>query len=271
MKHVKTIGNVIPENAMQKLMLHNEKYVLTFLKENNIKRIQDIPYEVIFGEEEIVDLGGNSFVLLPVGNYKHRLKSLVIEGYQANSGCGPSTLMRRLESKFEPIIIKDADFRSICDSYISHYKNVLGEEWSSGDFKKRITGLKYRTHKYARDTQTNKIIVVGFFGANIADGAGGQYLTNAELYVLPQFRGRGIAKELVRQSFDLAYEDGIRSFDSLTYRVTDYNPLKFWQSINAETTELIHIAGDIGEMLEKLNAMDERQESDVVMNQLEKA
>lgn len=269
MRHIKTIGDVIPKKHVAALM--QMKPVRDFLNEKNIQSIEDTPYEVIFGEEKIVDLGGHEFVLLPVGNYKQNLKTLVRKGYQARRGNSHSALERSLCENFEPIIIKDADFRSICDSYISHYKNVLGEEWSSGDFKKRITGLKYRTHKYARDTQTNKIIVVGFFGANIADGAGGQYLTNAELYVLPQFRGRGIAKELVRQSFDLAYEDGIRSFDSLTYRVTDYNPLKFWESINAETTELIHIAGDIGEMLEKLNAMDERQESDVVTNPFEKA
>lgn len=260
MVHIKTIGSVIPENHELELMQDSSMW--KFLKENNIESIKDIPYEVIVGEEEIIDLGGHSFVLLPVGNYKKTLKDLVIKGYKAQRGCGPSRLKERLKAKFEPIIIKDADFRSICDSYINHYKNVLREEWSSGDFQKRVTELKYRTHKYARDSRTNKIIVVGFFGANIADGAGGQYLTNAELYVLPQFRGRGIAKELVRQSFDLAYSDGIRSFDSLTYRVTDHNPLKFWQSINAETTELIHIAGDIGEMLERLNVIEDTKDKD---------
>ena len=259
MEYIKTIGNCLPEHVIEKLMQPNSA-VSHYLRDYGISKISDIPYEIVFGDEEIVDLGEFQFTLLPVVKHKETLQHLVLEGYQAKRGCGIDSLERRLTTNFKSKIIKDADYGPICDSYIHHYKSILGEEWSTEDFKNRISDLKYLTNKYAKDNKTGKTIVVGFFGSNIAKGAGGRYLTNAELYVLPQFRGRGIARELVRQSFTLAYTDGIQTFDSLTYRVPNHNPLDFWEKAGAETTELIHIAGDLSKMIERLESKKEKIE-----------
>lgn len=248
-EHTKTILNSFPANEVEYL---KNKYST---KTNELEDILKSPYEIVWGEEEDVEIGGNIFTLYPVGN---RIIGTNIWMDLSHDKWRFHTIRRILDRKFESITIDDADWRDICNSYLSHYQNILDEHWSDEDFTKRIQDLKYRTHKYAKDSKTGKIIVVGFFGANIAYGAGGRYLTNAELYVLPQFRGRGIARELVRQSFTLAHDDGIQAFDSLTYRVQNHNPLNFWQQAGAEITELIHIAGDLSEMIERLEAIEEK-------------
>ena len=248
-EHTKTILNSFPANEVE--FLKNQYSTRT----NELEDILKSPYEIVWGEEEDVEIGGNIFTVYPVGN---RIIGTNIWMDLSHDKWRFHTIRRILDRKFEPITIDDADWGDICNSYLSHYQNILDEHWSDEDFTKRILDLKYRTHKYAKDSKTGKIIVVGFFGANIAYGAGGRYLTNAELYVLPQFRGRGIARELVRQSFTLAHDDGIQAFDSLTYRVQNHNPLNFWQQAGAEITELIHIAGDLSEMIKRLEAKEEK-------------
>lgn len=158
----------------------------------------------------------------------------------------PDSLNRRdsVLNKIDRFEIAD-NFHKIGSSYIEHYKNVLGEEWSYEDFCKRLEDLKYLTVKYARDNETGEIIAIDFFGANVCHGDGRDYLTNAELYVMPEFRGKGIARKLVYLSFELAKQDGILNFDSLTYRVQNNDPLAFWQSVGAETSGLYHIVGDV--------------------------
>lgn len=259
MKHIKTIGDCIPKDVQQQI--ENNSLVMYYLNKQGFNSIQDFPYEVVDGEEQIVDLGGHKYTILPVVYIEETLKDIVTNGYKRIRNQNVRALSRIFCNRLHPITIKDADWSSICESYINHYKSILGENWSHMDFEMRVKNLKYRSHKYAIDNNTGKTIVVGFFGTNIAYGAGGEYLTNAELYVLPQFRGRGIASELVKQSFELASACGIYSFDSLTYKAGHHNPLKFWEGINAETTELIHVAGDIGEMID---AISTREESNTV-------
>ncbi len=255
-EHTKTILNSFPA--------HEVEYLITKFRriggwsEDAIEKIINNPYEIVWGEEEYVEIGGNIFTLYPVGN---RIISTDMWVKLPHDKWRLNTIGKILYEEFEPITIDYADWRDICNSYLSHYQNILDEHWSDKDFTNRIQDLKYRTYKYAKDSKTGKTIVVGFFGANIAYGAGGKYLTNAELYVLPQFRGRGIARELVWQSFTLAYADGIRTFDSLTYRVPNHNPLNFWKKAGAETTELIHIAGDLAEMIKRLEARNENKEN----------
>ena len=79
--------------------------------------------------------------------------------------------------------------------------------------------------KYAIDLKSKEIFAIGFFGASVREGAGGKALTNAELYVMPEFRKLGIAQKMVSLSFDLAQNDGIKSFDSITYRVQNHDAL----------------------------------------------
>lgn len=219
-------------------------------------------YKITFGEEVIHMVGEKEYTLLPIGNINKIIqKRIRKETPHARGSDSISGVEQIIREKLQPITIKGANIAYIRDSYIKHYQKVLGESWSEKDFDDRLDSLRYRTYKYAVDNETGATFVVGFFGAQIATGAGGKYLTNAELYVLPEFRGEGIATELVGQSLELALEDGIEGFDSLTYRVQGYNPLKFWEDIGAECTELYHIAGDIRNMSEKIKL--KQQESQI--------
>ena len=216
--------------------------------------VGDILYKQIFGDEELIQVNGKDYTLLPIGNVRKGMYRYA----ETNEHIRVSSLNNSKIMSLTPITIPEASTDAIRESYIAHYKNVLGENWSNKDFDARLGSLQYCTYKYAKDEETGKIIVVGFFGALVATGAGGKYLTNAELYVLPQFRGKGIATELVKQSFDLALQDGITGFDSLTYRVPGFDSLKFWNNIGASTTELYHIAGDINEMVDNLTQIQEQ-------------
>ena len=144
-------------------------------------------------------------------------------------------------------------YASIRHSYIEHYKATLGENWGETDFNDRLEQLKYLTVKYAKNNETGEVFAVGFFGANTYPGPGGECLTNAELYVLPEFRKMGIAKKLVYLSFEVAKQDGITNFDSLTYRVDNANPLGFWENIGATVSGLYHISGDISTIQSKIS------------------
>ncbi len=46
---------------------------------------------------------------------------------------------------------------------------------------------------------------------------------------------------------------GIQNFDSVTYRVGNHDSLNFWNSVGATVSGLIHIEGNIPDMIETLN------------------
>ncbi len=115
-------------------------------------------------------------------------------------------------------------------------------------FYQMVKELKFLSVKYAQDIETKEIFAIGFFGAYIRNGATGECLTNAELYVMPEFRRKGIAKKLVGLTFDRALEKNIYEFDSITYRLPNQDALSFWQSVGAEVSGLYHIEGNIEQM-----------------------
>lgn len=156
----------------------------------------------------------------------------------------------------ESLASHDSRLKKVCQSYIEYYKESLDEIWSEEDFYEMFSSLKYVTLKYAIDEKSKEPFVVGFFGAYVRKGAGGDALTNAELYVMPEFRGRGIAKRLVGVTFDMAKEDGIEAFDSITYRLPGMDALGFWEGIGGTVSGLIHFEGDIPEMLNKIREKD---------------
>ena len=141
----------------------------------------------------------------------------------------------------------------LIQSYINHYKSCLNEEWTISKVRNMIEDLKYISIQYARNMITSEIIPVGFFGTSIRKGAGGICFTNAELYVMPEFRRLGIAKELVRITFEKGLRDNITSFDSVTYRIPGMDALSFWENVGANISGLVHIEGDIKEMLNAIN------------------
>ncbi|MDE5587205.1 MAG: GNAT family N-acetyltransferase [Bacilli bacterium] len=230
--------------------------------EENVDFITTIYEKLVDGYDEI-ELDSKKYQLLPKGlingNVYHKF---INKNYTDVSGRFRinelySTLLH--EPKFRLFYYPNhADkpemdtFRRICESYRKHYEENLKEFWSDEDFYKMISDLKYLSVKYALDLETGEIFAVGFFGTYIRSGAGGKALTNAELYVMPEFRCHGIAKKMVGLSFELAKGEQIENFDSITYRVLNHDALAFWKGVGASVSGLYHIEGNIPEMLQQI-------------------
>lgn len=221
-------------------------------------------YKKLIDDYNDLTINGRKVQLLPMGLRNSVINMTLINNDKHYYHRGSVCIYRGIlldKPKFVPFYYPDNDLevvqlenlKKLCSSYIAHYQNTLGEIWSEKDFYTMFSSLKYLSVKYAKDTATGEIFAIGFFGANIRNGAGGLALTNAELYVMPEFRGLGIAKKMVGLTFDLAKNDGIENFDSITYRVPDNDALTFWQSIGASVSGLIHIEGNLSDMLNSID------------------
>lgn len=225
------------------------------------KDLYQIPYLKKYDETEIVELD-KKYQLLPITFLNCNVLGCYVRK-EVNKASGSF----RLRS-FYDMFFSDPDFqlrhyknlsneenselKRIADSYIKHYAESLDEHWSYEDFYKMFDELKYKTLKYAMDVETKEVFVVGFFGASVRQGAGGGALTNAELYVMPEFRKMGIAKKLVGITFERAQEDGIDNFDSITYKIPGNDSLGFWKSVGAKVSGLTYIEGDVSEILDTI-------------------
>ncbi len=239
----------------------NSRYI-EFLKKINDKNIDlnKILYKKLVDDYEETEINSKKLGLLPMGirnsnvpKYFIKKEERKIAGKYGNLNVFKDMFLQ--EANWKPIYYHSGDslkqiFRRICDSYIDHYKKSLNEVWSEEDFYARLTDLEYLSVKYAKDLETGEIFAVGFFGALVKNSAGGKSLTDAELYVMPEFRNMGIAKRMVGLTFELAKNDGIENFDSITYRVQSYDALSFWQRIGASVTGLTHIEGNISDIIE---------------------
>lgn len=234
------------------------EYIKKYFIDNPID-LNNIIYKKLIDEEEKVEIDGKSIKLLPMGLVNNNIKREFIgqDNQQLDfSKLRRGTLDRCLSEPsyhvfYYPNDILNPDFSlfdRVCKSYINHYQKSLGEEWQEKNFYDMIKDLKYLSVKYAKDEETKEIFAIGFFGAYLRNGSEGPCLTNAELYVMPEFRKMGIAKKLVGLTFDEALKTGIKGFDSITYRVIGNDALSFWESIGASVTGLIHIEGNINEM-----------------------
>lgn len=211
--------------------------------------------------EEIVD--GKSVTLLPMGLINDKVRHFLEMDIKSLGSKRALALFKSLIVKpdnFETLYypefkkaLSEKDLEKVCKSYIEYYKESLGETWSNETFYNMLSELKYLTVKYAQE-EGEEPHIVAFFGAYERSGATGKSLTNAELYVMPEYRKMGIAKNLVGLSFEQARANGVDSFDSITYRIENQNSLAFWEKVGANVSGLIHIEGDISEMLDKINS-----------------
>lgn len=227
----------------------------------------NILYKRLVDEEKIVNVDGENISLLPLGVISDKVRRFLNHNIKGANKRGLLSLFKRLLSEQEDFktLCYPEDLTSpskkslekLCASYIEYYKDSLDEEWSEEDFYRMFSELNYMSLKYAKREETEEPYVIGFFGAYERSGAGGKALTNAELYVMPEFRGLGIAKMLVGVTFDQAKANGITSFDSITYHIKKQNSLAFWERIGASVSGLIHIEGDIPEMLDVISKKDE--------------
>lgn len=244
-----------------------------FLKKISEKDIDldKVLYKRLVDDYEETDIDSKRIGLLPMGiininvpEYFIKKEERSIAGRYGNLIVFENMLLK--EPNWEPLHYHTSDtlnqvFGRICASYIEHYGNSLNEVWSEENFYARLNDLEYLSVKYAKDLETGEVFAIGFFGALIKNGAGGKALTDAELYVMPEFRKMGIAKRMVGLIFELAKNDGIENFDSITYRVQSCDALSFWQKIGASVTGLTHIEGSISEIIENIDNSNKRNRS----------
>lgn len=220
-------------------------------------------YKKLIDDYEEVTIDSRHYLLLPMGFINSSIpQAFVDKSYNKTPGHFGLNYLRNIflqEPKFKMFYYpNDARYplrdtmKQVCSSYIDHYATALDEHWSEEDFFARLEQIKYLSVKYAMDVETKEIFAVGFFGALVKASAGGEALTDAELYVMPQFRKLGIAKKMVNLSFALARINGIENFDSVTYKIQDQDSLGFWQSVGANVSGLVHIEGSISEMIDTI-------------------
>lgn len=221
-------------------------------------------YKRLIDDYEEVVIDSHKYLLLPMGFINSNIPSSFVDiTYNGNNNHYGLNYWRNIflrDPKFTMFYYPNslrkysiANLNQVRDSYIDHYAKTLDEHWSIDDFYRRLDQLEYVAIKYAMDMETKEIFAVGFFGALVKSGAGGASLTDAELYLMPQFRKLGIASRMVGLSFELARMEGIENFDSVTYRVKNQDSLAFWNSVGANVSGLIHIEGNIDEMLQVLS------------------
>lgn len=223
----------------------------------------NVPYKRLVDEEVEVVVNDKKVTLLPLGVINDKVRRFLNHDVKTMGS-------RFALSSLKYLLTKDDEFKTmcypngltipskeslkeLCASYIEYYKDSLDEEWSEEDFYKMFSELNYMSLKYAIDEESAEPYVIGFFGAYERSGAGGKCLTNAELFVMPEYRGMGIARNLVGVTFDQAKDNGVNSFDSVTYHIKSQNSLAFWEKMGASVSGLIHIEGDIPEMLQVMS------------------
>lgn len=244
-----------------------------FLKKVNEKDIDldKVLYKQLVDDYEEVEIDSRKINLLPMGiinsdvpEYFVKKEDRSIAGRYGNLNVFENMFLK--DPNWEPLHYHTSDnfrqvFGRICASYIEHYRKSLNEVWTEENFYARLNDLKYLSVKYAKDLDTGEVFAIGFFGALVKNGAGGKALTDAELYVMPEFRKMGIAKRMVGLTFELAKNDGIDNFDSVTYRVQSCDALSFWQKIGASVTGLTHIEGNISEIIENIDNSNKKNRS----------
>lgn len=264
-KDVYTNFNDFYYDRLKDIINDGNRYI-DFLKEIREKNIDltKVIYIKLIDEDEEIKVNSKQFRLLPMGIKNNSIPSYFIEGTEMKVAgkYGNLNVFKNMflhETQWVSLYYHSKNqlkqvFQKVCNSYIEHYRKNLNEVWSEKDFYSRLLDLKYLSVKYAEDLETGEIFAIGFFGTLEKNSAGGKALTDAELYVMPEFRNMGIAKRMVGLTFELAKTDGIENFDSITYRVQSCDALSFWERIGALVTGLTHIEGNISEIIEIISS-----------------
>lgn len=153
-------------------------------------------------------------------------------------------------------------------AYAEHYNNAnIGEHWTVEEVERMLIWQMGQSNnelfmiKWAREVGTENEFPIGFFCAYAKPYNGGKILWDGELFVLPEYRRYGIGTELTEALFTKAISMDIQVLEALTYQDKNGYPLKFWSKIGANTSDLIHIYGDINEMLANLKEEKENHKS----------
>ena len=146
----------------------------------------------------------------------------------------------------------------IAKSYADYYSGAgIGETWTEESAKDFLEWLDEQSSsglfvdKWALDEEGN-LFPVGFFGAYMKPYGRGKTLWDGDLFVKPEFQRLGIGKELIEVLLIKARQHGITEFEALTYDDGTGHPKQMWESLGADATDLIHIAGSVDQMEEAI-------------------
>lgn len=150
-------------------------------------------------------------------------------------------------------LIREEDISSTAKVYKTAFNRAdVGEKWTLESAEKLIEFL----FKFQPD-----LFFVAEFEGKILGGAvglikpfwNGNYITETELFVNPEFQNQGIGKELLKKLISEALNKyNITSFDGLAYKNRKF-PLAWYQRIGLkESDKLVYLEGNPKEIIEKL-------------------
>ncbi len=202
---------------------------------------------------------GESRGILTLGEFRtiefDNGKKLELLPYILNQHC------RRGTSKDDPRIRRNNRMAIplLAEPYARHYNEAgLDEHWSNEDVINMLNWhLKQNLGhfflvKWARDVQTGEEFPIGFITAYLKPYQSGAMLWDGEIFVLPEFQKYGVGSELFQGLLTLAKKQNVELFEALTYRDENGFPCKLWEKYGAQTSDLVHIHGEVDEMLSKV-------------------
>ena len=151
----------------------------------------------------------------------------------------------------------------IAEAYANHYNQAgINEQWTKEEVENMLNWLlgqsagRFFFVKWARDVVTNEEFPVGFVTAYAKPFQGGNMLWDGEIFVLPEYQRYGLGTELTKVLLLAAQKVGINLFEALTYEDEKGYPLKLWEKYGATKSDLIHIYGEINEMLTQIDHVE---------------
>lgn len=215
----------------------------------------------------IPQYGGEGKGLLTLGEFKtiqlENGKQMELYPYLLQTHCTRGT------SKSDPRIrlCHSIAIPQLAEAYAEHYNNAgLDEHWTKEEVEEMLKWQlsqsigRYFFVKWAKDIESSEEFPIGFFCAYVKPYQSGKMIWDGELFVLPEYRKYGIGTELVEAMLTIARKNGVDFLEGLTYEDENGYPLKFWQKLGVESSDLIHIYGNVETVLENINTDTQSKE-----------
>lgn len=154
----------------------------------------------------------------------------------------------------------------LAEAYANHYNNAgIDEHWITEEVEAMMNWQlgqslgQFFFVKWARETETEKEFPVGFVSAYAKPFQGGTMLWDAELFVSPEYQRYGIGTELTKVLLTTAKASGIDLFEALTYQDENGHPLNMWEKFGTNRSDLVHIYGEIDNMIPRIDSITRRK------------
>jgi len=150
-------------------------------------------------------------------------------------------------------LAKKDDVSQITEVYMRAFNSAnVGEKWTFEKSQEFMDfWLKIQPDLFFVAESNNKICggAVGL----IKPFWDGNYLTETELFVDPDFQKQGVGKNILKKLISEALNKyKIKSFDGLAYKNQKF-PLEWYRKIGLEESKLVYLEGDPKEILDNLS------------------